>query len=144
MPLTVRVFIALAVGLLAGIAISASGNSNFLSLASFVEQVGVLLVNPVRMTVIPLVVSFIIVSIVSTNVGAVARMGGRALMLFLALLAASAVFALLAAPPLLAWVSTDPAAASSLAVNTSGVAGAKQLSTFGEWLVGIVPTNPFK
>ena len=57
---------------------------------------------------------------------------------------AAAVLAVLAAPPLFAWVSTNPAAASSLSVKTPLAAGAQQFPTFVEWLVGIVPTNPFK
>ena len=54
---TRRVIIALAAGLAGGLAISASQDARLLSLASFVEPVGKLWVNAIRMTVVPLVAS---------------------------------------------------------------------------------------
>lgn len=143
MSLTVRVLIALAAGLLAGIAISVSQDPNLLSLATFVEQIGTLWVNAIRMTVIPLVVSLIIVSIVSAEIGAIARIGGSTLALFLLLLAGTAIFAVLVAPLLLTWLPTDTAAASSLAASTPAAAE-NEIPTLGEWLLSLIPANPFK
>jgi Na+/H+-dicarboxylate symporter len=144
-----RVLIALAAGLAGGIAISAFGGPALFALVSFIEPIGTLWVNAIRMTVIPLVVSLLIVSVASVDVGTVGRMGWRALLTFVALLSASALFAALVAPPLFARLPIDAAATASLgesgraAVTVAGE-GVSRLPTFSQWLVELVPTNPIR
>ena len=93
-----RVLIALAAGLAGGIAISGVDGPALFALVAFIEPIGTLWVNAIRMTVIPLVVSLLIVSVASIDVGTVRRIGWRALLTFVALLCASAIFAALVAP----------------------------------------------
>lgn len=57
------------------------------------------------MTVVPLVVSLLITRIASTSAGAVGRIGGRALFLFAVFAGSAAVFAAVAAPPLILLVA---------------------------------------
>src|SRR6185369_4277132 len=57
------VFLALVVGLIIGIAVAASHDPKALAIATSIEPVGVLWVNAIRMTVIPLVVSLLISSV---------------------------------------------------------------------------------
>lgn len=150
MSLTTKVLIALAAGLALGIAISASGAPALLALVGVIEPVGTLWINAIRMTVIPLVVGSIVVGVTSTpDPRTIGRIGGRALLLFVALLFAGAIFAALVAPPLFALLPIDPAAADALRGSASAAAGtagenAKKLQTFSQWLVELVPTNPVK
>src|SRR5262245_33707 len=95
-----RVMIAAAAGLAGGFAISAFGAPALYGLVSFLESVGTLWVNAIRMTVIPLVVSLLVSSVASVDVKTIGRIGSRALLTFVALLGASLPLAVLAAPPL--------------------------------------------
>ena len=150
MSLTLRVLVALVAGLGIGVVISASGNPTLVRLASFVEPVGTLWVNAIRMTVIPLVVSLLIAGIASmADVVAIGRTGARALLLFVALLGASAIFAVIAAPPLFTRLPVDPAATASLAKSAAAAApmaadAVKTVPSFSQWLVDLVPANPIR
>jgi len=141
-----RVLIALAAGLAGGMAISASGRPSLFAIVSFIEPIGTLWVNAIRMTVIPLVVSLLIVSVASVDVGTVGRIGWRALLTFVVLLGASALFAALVAPPLFARLPIDAAATASLGESGRAAVteGVSRLPTFSQWLVELVPTNPIR
>ena len=146
---TNRVLIAAAAGLAAGFSISAFGGPAGLAVVSFLEPLGTLWVNAIRMTVIPLVVSLLIVSVASADVGTVGRIGSRALLTFVALLGASLLLAAVATPALFAQLSIDAAATRSLgesgrAAATVVTEGVNKLPTFSQWLVELVPTNPIR
>ena len=88
MSLTTRVLIALALGIGVGLLLSRIDPGLAQSVVSIVEPVGTIFVNAIRMTVIPLVVSSLIVGIATSQSGvAVARLGGRGIVVFLLLLA---------------------------------------------------------
>lgn len=143
----VAVLVALAVALVGGAAIAASGSRSLLHVADLVTPIGVLWVNAIRMTVIPLVVSLLITGIASTSrLTSIGRIGGRTVLVFSALLvgialvigpAAVAVFAMLppasmTRPPLPAGAA---AAAGALSASSAGTG-------FGSWLTSLVPQNP--
>ncbi|MEW5981834.1 MAG: cation:dicarboxylase symporter family transporter [Acidobacteriota bacterium] len=90
MSLTLNVLAALVGGLLAGLAITASGVSWFGTLAAWIEPLGRIWVNAIRMTVLPLVGSLLVVGVVGTDVRAVGRIGARAVLLFVSLIAVAA------------------------------------------------------
>jgi proton glutamate symport protein len=109
-----------------------------------VEPIGTLWVNGIRMTVIPLVVSLLIATIASAgDTRALGKLGARAMVIFVVLLSAFALFSALVSPLVFANLAIDPAGAASLrarAVDMSNV----QLPGFSSWLVSIIPTNPIK
>jgi Na+/H+-dicarboxylate symporter len=150
MSLTKRVLIALGAGLGLGIGVSASGDPRLLSAVSFVQPIGTLWVNAIRMTVVPLVFSLLVVGVASaSSAAAVGRIGARTFALFLALLICSAIVAAVLAPPIFSLLQIDPAMAASLraSATASGEAAAqsaKQLPTFAQWLTDLVPVNPVK
>lgn len=150
MSLTKRVVLALMAGLVLGIAVSTTGDSRLFSAVSFVQPIGVLWVNAIRMTVVPLVFSLLVVGVASAaDAATVGRLGARTFALFLALLVCSAIVAALIAPPLFSLLRIDPAMAASLrasatASGEAAAAGAKQLPTFAQWLTDLVPVNPIK
>ena len=143
MSLTVKVLLGLVLGLLAGLGVGASGIPALETATQWIEPLGRMWVNAIRMTVIPLVGSLLIVGVVGTDVRAVGRIGGRAVALFLALIAFAAVLTALVTPPLVGRLPADPGAAESLRESLAGSGGAEsQVLTLGEWLVSLVPTNP--
>ncbi len=145
MSLTLKVLLGLVTGLLAGIAIAGSGLGALETVATWIEPLGRIWVNAIRMTVIPLVGSLLIVGVVGTDVRAVGRIGGRAVALFLVLIAFAAILTAAVTPPLVARLPADPEAAAALReslAGTGGVGAQDQVPTMVEWLTSLIPTNP--
>jgi proton glutamate symport protein len=142
----VWVLFGLGAGLLLGILASRSGSPALLWLVQALEPVGIIFVNAIRMTVVPLVVALLISGIVSvTDAGLLGRLGLRALLLGLSLTLVVALFTMLVALPVLARVHIDPAVAASLrqgiAPDSLSPVGAPDLA---QWLTDLVPANVFK
>ncbi|NNM04261.1 MAG: cation:dicarboxylase symporter family transporter, partial [Gemmatimonadetes bacterium] len=145
MSLTVRVLLGLVLGLIAGFGVGAAGIPLLDDIAGWIEPLGRLWVNAIRMTVIPLVGSLLVVGIVGTDVRAVGRIGTRAIALFLGLIAFAAVLTAIVTPPLVARLPADPEAAANLRESLAGSGTVEsQVQTLREWLVGLVPTNPME
>jgi Na+/H+-dicarboxylate symporter len=138
-----RAAIGLVIGFVLGLAIAASSSSAARSFATWLETIGTIWVNAIRMTVIPLVVSLLVSTMVrDRDPGAVGRMGRQALLIFVVMLTVIALIGLIVAPPLLARVQVDPASAAALRASAGGVT--TQMPTFAAWLVSLVPANPVK
>jgi Na+/H+-dicarboxylate symporter len=150
MSLAVKVLIGLVAGLALGLAIASSGSPALASVVPFLEPVGQLWVAAIRMTIIPLVVSSLIVGVGSTpDPRSVGRIGARALVLFIAFLSVGALVAVVAGPPVLRLLPIDPSAAEALrtsAAQSGGAAveGAKKIPSAGQFLVDLIPVNPVK
>jgi len=142
-----RVLVGLTAGLLIGIAIAASHDARLLGLADAVAPVGMLWVNAIRMTVIPLVVALLITGVASaTDVAAIGRIGGRTLLVFVGLLAGAAAIMMPLAIAVFSWLphlirerpSLPPGAAEAASSLTTGAPAVG----FGSWLTSLIPTNP--
>ncbi|MDQ3698337.1 MAG: dicarboxylate/amino acid:cation symporter [Gemmatimonadota bacterium] len=148
MSLTTRVLLGLISGLAAGIAIAHWPSALLLATADAIAPIGTLWINGIRMTVIPLVVSSLVVGVANApDVRVIGRIGWRALLIFFVVVLAGAIFAAAVGQPLLAWLRIDPETAAALresAVGASAAAGASAatLPTFAQWLTALVPTNP--
>jgi Na+/H+-dicarboxylate symporter len=148
--LSTRVLLALAAGIVVGLALSAADASFSHPVVAVIEPFGTLFVNAIRMTVIPLVVSSLVVGIATSGSGAVvARLGGRGVAVFLVLLLVSGLVGAIVAPPILSRVNLDPAAVATVRASastaSSGVmAGVSSIQTPSEWLVALVPANAFR
>src|SRR5262249_52545461 len=138
-----RAGVALILGFALGIAIAKTTSPLARGIADWLEAIGTMWVNAIRMTVIPLVVSLLVATIVrDRDLGGVGRMGRRALAIFVVQLVIIGVIGLALAPPLFARINVDPASAAALRAAQGGVSA--QMPTFTSWLVSLVPTNPFK
>lgn len=150
MSFTLRVLIGLVTGLVLGIAVPASGNGWLQRLPGIVEPAGLLFVNAIRMTVIPLVASGLIVGVASMrDARSVGRLGGRALAVFVAFIAAATMFSAACAYPLLQRLEIDPAVSASLqaasaSAGKSAAEAARQLPGWSQWVVDLVPVNALK
>jgi len=146
MSLTTRVLAGLTLGLAAGAAAHVWGQPLLLGLAAALEPIGTIWVNAILMTVIPLVVSSLIVGVAATaDARLIGRLGGQAILLFLLFAAICAAFTAVTAPPLLAWLPVHPDTASAV---RAGVAASQHAIAsppgLGQWLTGLVPANAIK
>ena len=140
-----RVLVALGAGVAGGTAIAASGNESLLRAADLLAPVGALWVNAIRMTVIPLVVSLLITGVASaTDLKSIGHLGGRTVLVFLLLLAGTAIIVMPLGRPLFALlpphgVAPPPPGAAEAAgqIATSG-----QTQSLSAWLTSLLPANP--
>jgi proton glutamate symport protein len=135
----------LTVGLVAGSAISLAADPRWLPVTRIAEAVGTLWVNAILMTVIPLIVSSLVVGVASAaSPRMIGRVGGRAVAVFVILLVAAAVVSALALPAVMSWMPSDPAAAASLAPAGATPGEPVVPPSLAQWLVNLVPVNPVK
>lgn len=146
MSLTLRVLLALIAGLALGVGVSVSDNAALSTVAEWIEPFGRLFINAIRMTIIPLVVSSLIVGVTSApDARTIGRLGGRALVFMLVSLIIASSLGVLAAGPAFSMLSIDPVASAALRASASvGAPAPGAMPTFAQWLVDLVPSNPIK
>lgn len=150
MSLTTRVLLALVAGLGAGMLISSSANPAVHAIPGYLEPLGTLWVSGLRMTVLPLVISSIVIGVNSLPDGrSIGRIGVRALALALLILAIAAAYGAILGRFALSFLTIDLSASASLrasaaAATGTAVQGAQKIAGIGQWLVDLVPTNPVK
>lgn len=147
---TLRVLTGLVVGLAIGIGVSRTTAPWAQHIPAAIEPLGILFINAIRMTVIPLVVASLVVGVAGTrDARTVGRLGVRSLVLFVVALLAAAIFAAIVSFPLLARLDIDPGVAASLrdAATRSAQENAPALSqnpSAGQWIRDLLPANVFK
>ena len=145
--LSTRVLLALVLGVAAGLFLNWTSPAIAAVVVPVVEPAGILFVNAIRVTVIPLVLGSLIVGIATAGGGSVVRsIGGRGIVIFVVLLTASGVLAAIVAPPVLARVTFDAASvakvrAATASTGTTAAVGASAIQGPGEWLVSLVSPN---
>jgi len=133
---------ALTAGVVLGILIAGAG-PGAMRIVGWLEPIGTMWVNAIRMTVIPLIVASLIVAVASAEPGLVGRLGTRAFIVFVVLLSTMAVITAMIAPALFARLAIDPAVSQAIRAGVAPVE-TPALPGFGAWLVSIVPVNPVK
>ena len=150
MSLTTQVLIALGAGFALGIPLAGSESAFAGGLLAVLGPVGTVFINAIRMTVIPLVVSTLISGVTSApDPRSVGRIGARAIVLFVVVVAVAAAFAVLLGSPLIALIPLDPTAVDALRSGaaegaTAAAESARTIPSAGEWLVSLVPANPIR
>lgn len=143
---TWRVLVALVAGLATGAL--ADGHPALERVVGWVEPVGTLWLNGIRMTVIPLVVGLLTSGVIgSGDAGRVGQLGARALPVFIALLVGGGLFAVALAPLLLSSLAIDPATSAALrgaAAAGSTVAEVGRMPGMTQRIVEMVPSNAIK
>ena len=142
-----RVAIALIAGLVVGISVSRAGIPWLSRAVAFLEPIGSIWVNAIRMTVVPLVVALLLGAVArgggSHGLG---RLGGIAFGTFVALHVGAAAVALLTVPAVMARVPVDAASVARMQAEASAASAAtaeqmRALPSFGQWLAGLAPAN---
>ena len=142
---SLRVLLALAIGLALGMTVETLGDARFAQLVPIADVVGTLWTNAIRMTVIPLVVALTIASVASGGATAdLRRAMTRAIVVFLVLLISGGLLALVIGE--LAFADfTLPADVAARIRDTATAAGSTpKLPTLGQRLVEMIPSNPVK
>ena len=139
----VHALIALVLGLAIGMTVARSGSVTGVQVVGWLEPLGTMWVNAIRMTVIPLIVASLIVAVSGTEPGTVGRLGTRAFLVFFLLLASIAALTALVAPVVFTRLVIDPAAAQSIRAGVATVER-PEVPGFMSWVVSLVPTSPIK
>lgn len=146
MSLTVRVLIGLILGF--GVGLVAADVPQLARAATWIAPFGTIFINAIQMTVIPLVVSSLVLGVASApDSRAVGRLGGRAAVLFILLVFASSVIGVVVSPGVLALNAPDAASIEALRASipaVDAVERAKAVPSFTQWLVSLVPVNPIR
>ena len=141
MSLTTKVLLGLVLGLAVGVFLAPAETGAAAVVVAWIEPLGGLWVNAIRMTVIPLIVSLLLSGIVSTETKTLAKLGGRTVAWFLGMVTATTTLAALTAPTLLRWVGAQDVQIPQLATAGTGVTEVT-LPPFRDWFVGLLPSNP--
>jgi proton glutamate symport protein len=140
-----QAIVGLAAGLAAGAALAAWGTPGLRQAGIAADVAGSLWINAILMTILPLVVSKLVVSIAGqADRHALGRAGWVAAALFLALLTAAASLSAAVMPWLFSGLTIDAAVAASL--RASATVGAASAAPPGpaHVLVGLIPANAFR
>jgi Na+/H+-dicarboxylate symporter len=144
--LSIRVFLALVLGLAAGAWIQSAGGPQVRQGAEVVEAVGGLWLNALRMTVVPLIFALLVTGIAA--VADVAKAGGVlrwSIFLFIGLIFAAALYAVCASLGLLSvWPVGREAATAFIAGAGTQEQAEIAAPTFAQWLQGLAPSNPIR
>jgi Na+/H+-dicarboxylate symporter len=139
MSLGTRALIGLVAGLATGMSLAAAGPA-LAPVGTVADVAGTLWINAILMTILPLVVSKLVVSITAHDDGpAIGRAGWRAGVTFLVLLTVTAALAAFVMPAVFAHLPIDEAASASLRAGSQ--TGAAAPVSASQWVVALVPTN---
>lgn len=148
MPLnsSTRILLALLAGLGIGIGLSLAPPDWLPRSIAIIEPIGVLWLDALRMTIIPLVFSLLVTGIASTAMTASAGgLAARSLLTFVVVLLAAAAFGEIAVTGFLALWPIPPAAVEALRAGMDGAGSAvPPAASLADWLGAIIPTNPVK
>ncbi|HJU86339.1 MAG TPA: cation:dicarboxylase symporter family transporter [Gemmatimonadota bacterium] len=142
--LTIATLTALCAGVAAGTFVPVDDHAATGTLASVVEAVGAVWVRCLRMVILPLVVSLLVLAILGSHERSrIERLGGAAVGIYLAIYVALALLSASAFPPLIRAFGIARGSLTALEATGPAPEAAPAGLNVGEWLVQIVPTNPF-
>jgi Na+/H+-dicarboxylate symporter len=134
---------ALIAGMLLGIGVELVTPDAGTASLPFIEPIGLLWLNALKMTIVPLVVALLITGITATADAARAgKLAARAVAIFLGAIFLSGTMSLLMTPLLLRLFPLSAGAADALRNGLGGTTEAGPSPTFGDFLLSLVPTNP--
>lgn len=137
---------ALVAGLALGVVGHTTGSSAVATLASSVRPLGDLWLAALQMTVLPLVVAHMLAAIVGVrDTQSVGALGGRALALFVLMLAIAGLLATAVTPLLLSRYSVSPATMAALHTSVPVPPAAREAAaaplSLAEWVSTLLPRN---
>ena len=136
-----RILVALIAGMALGIVAAEQG---FAPIGILIAQpIGTAWLNGLQMTIVPLVVSLLVIGIAATADAARAgQLATRAMILFMVLLWSGAIMSAFVTPLLLSVWPIDPSAGAALRASLPDVKAIGEVPPFGDFLAAIVPSNP--
>lgn len=138
-----RILVALIAGLSLGIGITGVGPEWARIGGTIAEPIGTAWLNGLQMTIVPLVVSLLVLGVGATaDVARAGKLAARSLLLFMVLLWSGAIVSAFLTPLLLDFWPLDPGAASALKAALATTKPIGDVPPFGEFLATMVPSNP--
>lgn len=137
---------ALVAGFLAGVALRATGNAQLAAAADYLVLVGEIWLRALQMTAIPLLTALLVTGIAGAgDIAASGRTAARSLSLIVTMVLG---FTALGVAVILGFLSLWPVGAEAREALVAGVAAIGTEATappppLREWLVNIIPANPF-
>ena len=142
MSQSLKVLLALLLGAVLGLVLARFDPATAETVAAVLAPIGKLWLNALQMTIVPLVVSLLVIGVATANDAlASGRLARNALLWFVGLLTFAAAATALLAPLFLSLVPRDPQLGESLRAAMSGPAQAPVATGFADWFANIVPTN---
>lgn len=133
----------LVLGLAGGLIAQLIHSAPLVALAAALQPIGVIWTNAIRMTVIPIVLSSLVLAVAGgSEARTVGRLGALSLACFIALLAIGGVLTALVVPPVLHAFPPGALSLGTPGAHAAPASGADE--SFVDWLVRLVPTNPFQ
>lgn len=134
---------ALIAGMLLGVVVEMVSPTAGTTTLPFIEPIGLLWLNALKMTIIPLIVALLITGITATADAARAgALAARSVAIFLVAIFLTGLMSLLVTPLLLRLFPLPAGAAEALRHGLGGTTEAGPSPTFGDFLLSLVPTNP--
>ncbi|WP_084758267.1 dicarboxylate/amino acid:cation symporter [Sphingopyxis macrogoltabida] len=134
---------ALIAGMLLGVAVETISVEWGTASLPYIEWVGLLWLNALKMTIIPLIVALLITGITATADAARAgKLAGRAVAIFIGANLLAGLMTLLVLPLLLRAFPMSAAAADGLRHGLGGSTDAVPSPTLTDFVLGLIPTNP--
>ncbi len=140
---TARVLAGLLSGAVLGLSLGALQPLFAREAAAVMQPIGALWLNALQMTVVPLVVALVVLGVASTrNAAQSGRTARRAIVAFLVLLSAGALFAAAYAPFQLSLLPRDPALVESLRAATGNLPAHDAITaSLAQRIASIIPSN---
>ena len=136
---TLQVAVALVAGFVGGMALRST------AVPGYVEPLGTLWINAIRMPILPLIVTMLIAAIAgSRDTRQIGTLGVRTLAIMVALLSLFAVIMVPLAKAALGGLSFDPASTAALREAARFDPALLQQVSLREWLLSLVPNNPIR
>ncbi|HEX8446047.1 MAG TPA: cation:dicarboxylase symporter family transporter [Sphingomonas sp.] len=145
MSSTVRILLALLIGLATGAGLAAAGGAIGPVVLGIAEPVGKAWLNGLQMPLVPLVFGLLVTGIgsaaQSVRAGGIAR---RAMLLFAFGLLASTAFSAVATSSILSWWPVPAGGAAALGSPAPIAEAAGAVEPSAAWLLGFIPVNPIR
>lgn len=143
---TTRLLVGLIAGLIAGASLPRVDPQISKYAVQILEPIGILWVNGIRMTVLPMVVSLLVVSIGGArDAKSIGQIGRNAFLVCLAMLVGTAILVGLIVPSFLAALPLSDASLTALRSNSvAGPSTEGAIVGLGTWITGLIPSNPVK
>ncbi len=141
---------ALLIGLVGGAFLANASVPWLERLVAFLEPIGTVWINAVRMTIIPLVVSLLIAAVASSDsLRGMGRLGGTAIVFFVVVVSVVAVYAALLSPLLLSGLTIDAQSSDALRATASTgsqqvIATVRGMGGLAQRIIELVPPNPIR
>jgi proton glutamate symport protein len=141
---TLGALLAFVFGFAAGLGLHASGRP-FTALLTTAETIGTIWTNAFRATVIPLVISGLIVVFAGSSAAhLLRRLSTMSLAIFFGLLGIGATFAILVGPPLIARVSVERAILAPTSTDAAGADAKASAAQNSSWVDTVISPNLVK